>query len=273
MNKILVVEDESIIAMNLEEDLTAMDYEVVGIAASGDEAIEKARELCPDLILMAIAMPGEKDGIDASNEIKSEMDVPIIFLTAFADKELIKRAKMIEPDGYIVKPYEDREVRAAIEVALHKKYTEKFYKRLQRVKKRNTIAKLREQETKIKELETRNTDRAAILKEYIGLIILEILVDTNEKRPIREKDLMKAIQRKSCIPIDSETLHVSLNDLERKGILKEIKGFLSEAGLFFYLRNVKEIDEKGIYGAFLAKFTARGERIQELEELIWSSRR
>jgi signal transduction histidine kinase len=124
MKKILVVEDESIIAMELELHLTEMGYEVVGIASSGVEAIAKARELRPDLILMDIVMPGEKNGIDAATEIKSEMDVPIIFVTAYADEERIKRAKTVEPFGYIVKPYEDREVRATIEVALYKKEME-----------------------------------------------------------------------------------------------------------------------------------------------------
>ena len=118
---ILVVEDESIIAMNLEERLMEMGYTVVGRASSGEEAIEKAREFRPDLILMDIVMPGEKDGIDASGEIKSEMDVPIIFLTAYADEKFVERAKRVEPVGYIVKPYEERELRAAIEIALYKK--------------------------------------------------------------------------------------------------------------------------------------------------------
>ena len=123
---ILVVEDESIIAMNLEEHLMGMGYKVVGGASSGDEAIAKAREHRPDLILMDIVMPGEKDGIDASEEIKSEMDVPIIFLTAYADEGFVERAKRIEPVGYIVKPYEKKELRAVIDIALYKKEMEKM---------------------------------------------------------------------------------------------------------------------------------------------------
>ena len=121
----LVVEDESIIALELEEHLTGMGYEVVGRASSGVEAIAKARELRPDLILMDIVMPGEKNGIDAAEEIKSEMDVPVIFVTAYADEEFIKKAKMVGPFGYILKPYEDRELRAGIEVALYKKEIER----------------------------------------------------------------------------------------------------------------------------------------------------
>ena len=119
--KILVVDDETIIAMELELHLTRMGYEVVGIADSGLAAIEKARELSPDLIMMDIVMPGKLDGIEAAREIVATMDIPVIFLTAFADPEYINRAKEIGPFGYLVKPYEDRELQAAIEVALYKK--------------------------------------------------------------------------------------------------------------------------------------------------------
>jgi CheY-like chemotaxis protein len=124
MKNILVVDDESIIALNLEEDIKELGYKTADIAASGEKAIEKARELRPDLILMDIAMPGEKDGIDAAVEITAELDIPIIFLTAYADEELIKRAKRVKPSGYILKPYDKREVRAVIEMALCKKEME-----------------------------------------------------------------------------------------------------------------------------------------------------
>jgi CheY-like chemotaxis protein/predicted transcriptional regulator with HTH domain len=140
MKKILVVEDESIIAMELEKHLTEMGYDVVGRASSSVEAIAKAKELRPDLILMDIVIPGEKDGIDVAKEIKSELDVPVIFVTAYADEEHIKRAKKVEPFGYLVKPYEDRELRAGIEVALYKKEKER---RLQ--KAHDKMAKANEQ--------------------------------------------------------------------------------------------------------------------------------
>jgi signal transduction histidine kinase len=128
MKKIMVVDDESIIAMELELHLAEMDYEVIGCASSGAEAIAKAKELRPDLILMDIVMPGEKNGIAAAEEIVSRMDIPIIFLTAYANEEYIKGAKNVGPFGYIVKPYEDRELRATIEIALYKKEMERKLK-------------------------------------------------------------------------------------------------------------------------------------------------
>lgn len=166
MSKILVVEDEAIVVMSLEEDLTAMGQEVVGTAASGDEAIEKAMALRPDLVLMDIAMPGNKDGIDAADAIMSEIDVPVIFLTAHSDPKLIKRAKLIKPVGYIVKPYKDTELKVAIELALYKKGKDVIYTQMQKDRMSNLIAKLREQSEEIKELETKYGELKATCENY-----------------------------------------------------------------------------------------------------------
>ncbi|NMX21266.1 PAS sensor protein [ANME-1 cluster archaeon GoMg4] len=181
MNKILVVEDESIIAMELEAHLTSMDYEVVGRASSGVEAIAKARELRPDLILMDIVMPGEKNGIEASEEIKSEMDVPIIFVTAYADEEFIKRAKTVEPFGYIVKPYEDRELRAAIEIALYKKEMEEARKRAE--EKVKEAGRLREHF--LKETSHRIITPVTIIGGCAQLLLESNNLDDAKKRKIR----------------------------------------------------------------------------------------
>ena len=101
-DKILVVEDETVIAMELELQLKKMGYDVVGRAGSGVGAIEKATELHPDLILMDIVMPGGMDGIGASKQIISTQNIPVIFLTAYADEEYIKRAREVGPFGYLV---------------------------------------------------------------------------------------------------------------------------------------------------------------------------
>jgi PAS domain S-box-containing protein len=125
LNRIMLVDDEAIITMQLEKRLSTMGYEVVGVASSGEESVHMARKLKPDLVLMDIVMPGRVDGIDAASRIRSELDIPIIFLTAFADEANINRAKGAEPFGYIVKPFHEEEVRASIEVALHKRTGEK----------------------------------------------------------------------------------------------------------------------------------------------------
>ena len=125
MHKIMVVDDETIITTQLEEVLTSMGYKVVGKASSAKASISMAKRLSPDLILMDIVMPGKLDGIDASQAIKAELDIPVIFLTAYADDKFIERAKNVEPYGYIVKPFQEKEIKATIEVALHKKDMER----------------------------------------------------------------------------------------------------------------------------------------------------
>ena len=117
---ILVVDDEAIIAMNLRNRLERLGYEVFMPVASGEEAIEKAGELSPDLILMDIVLLGELDGIDAAAKIRSEYDIPIIYLTAYSDEAILERAKITEPFGYIIKPFKDRELNTSIEMALYK---------------------------------------------------------------------------------------------------------------------------------------------------------
>ncbi len=123
MQRLMLVDDEAIITTQLNERLTSMGYDVVGTASSGEDAVEMARRLKPDIILMDIVMPGKLDGIDASEIIKKELDIPVIFLTGHNGKFLM-RAKKVEPLGYITKPYRERQLRAAIEIAICKKEME-----------------------------------------------------------------------------------------------------------------------------------------------------
>lgn len=124
MSKILVVDDEAIITMQLEERLTALGYEVVGMAASGEESIEKARRLKPDIVLMDIVMPGKMNGIEAAKQIYEEMGIPCVFVTSYADDAIIEKAKEARPYGYIVKPFNELEIKAAIEVGLFRSASE-----------------------------------------------------------------------------------------------------------------------------------------------------
>ena len=129
MSKILVVDDEAIITMQLEERLTAMGYSVAGMAASGEDAIEKARRLSPDLVLMDIVMPGKLNGIEAAKTITGEMGIPVVFVTSYADDAIIEKAKQVGPYGYIVKPFNELEIKAAIEVVLFRKAAEQELRR------------------------------------------------------------------------------------------------------------------------------------------------
>lgn len=118
--RVLIVDDEILIARELEARLIGMEYDVVGIAATGVDAVSLAIETRPDLVLMDISLRGDMDGIDAAAEIRSQYSVPIIFLTAFADEKTLERAKKTQPYGYIVKPFNERELQANVEVALYK---------------------------------------------------------------------------------------------------------------------------------------------------------
>ena len=124
MSKILVVDDEAIITMQLEKRLSVMGYSIAGMAASGEDAVEKARRFRPDLVLMDIVMPGKMNGIEAAVIITKELDIPVVFITAYADDSIIEKAKSARPYGYIVKPFNELEIKAAIEVALFRKASE-----------------------------------------------------------------------------------------------------------------------------------------------------
>ncbi|MBF0508862.1 MAG: response regulator [Deltaproteobacteria bacterium] len=123
--KIMIVDDEAVIALRLKKALSAVGYDVVGTASSGVQAVELARHFRPDVILMDIVMPGRLDGIAAAELIKSELDIPIIFLTAYSADQFVEKAKLTEPFGFIVKPFHDSELKAAIEVAVYKKGMER----------------------------------------------------------------------------------------------------------------------------------------------------
>jgi len=129
---ILVVEDERIVAIDLADTLTQLGYTVIANLDSGEAAIEQAVKLRPDLILMDIRLKGKIDGIQAAHEIRNQINVPIIYLTAHSDGPTLVRAKGTEPFGYLVKPFKAPELCCAIEIALHKHEVE---------------AKLRERET------------------------------------------------------------------------------------------------------------------------------
>ncbi len=118
--RILVVEDESIVALDIKNSLNILGYEVVGHASSGEDAIARAMETRPDLVLMDIILKGEMDGIQAAETIRARLDVPVIFLTACADDKTLNRAKVTEPFGYLLKPFEEWELHGHIEIALYK---------------------------------------------------------------------------------------------------------------------------------------------------------
>jgi len=117
--RILIVEDESIIAMETESTLKGLGYQVVSVVGSGDKAIEAAEKVKPDIVLMDIRIKGEIDGIATAEVMRTRFDIPIIFMTAYLDEKRLEKAKLTMPFGYILKPIQERELRVTLEMALH----------------------------------------------------------------------------------------------------------------------------------------------------------
>lgn len=118
--RIMIVEDERIVAKDLQFRLQGLGYQVVAMASEGHDAVQKATATRPNLVLMDIRIEGEIDGIQTAELIRSELDIPVVFLTAYADQATLSRAKITEPFGYILKPFEERELQSTIEIALYR---------------------------------------------------------------------------------------------------------------------------------------------------------
>ncbi|MFO7977697.1 MAG: response regulator [Bacteroidales bacterium] len=118
--KILVVEDESIVAKDIQGSLKKLGYLVPTTVSSGEKAIEEIEENRPDLVLMDIMLKGQMTGIEAANVIKERFNIPVIFLTAYADENTLSKAKISEPYGYIIKPFKEKELQTTIEMAIYK---------------------------------------------------------------------------------------------------------------------------------------------------------
>jgi len=142
--RILIVEDELIVAQDLRGSLEALDYEVCGIVDSGEAALEKAEALRPELVLMDIVLAGEMPGTEAAGLIRQRFGTPVVYLTAYTDDETLARAGVTDPSGYIVKPFQDKELRSVVEIALHKARIE--------TERRQAVEALRSSENSFREM-------------------------------------------------------------------------------------------------------------------------
>lgn len=172
--QIFIVEDEAIVADDLAVTLKFLGYSIAGIAHSGEAAIGKIPVTMPDLILMDIHLAGKIDGVDATKAIHEMSDVPVIYLTAYADAALLARAKLTGPYGYIIKPFGERELKAAIEMARYKYRLDRQLKQSE-----ENLKRLNE------ELEERVASRTATLRQQLEF--LQQLIDTIPA-PIYYKD-------------------------------------------------------------------------------------
>jgi two-component system, response regulator PdtaR len=118
--KVLIVEDDNVILSIEKWRLSNLGYDICGSAGTGAEAMECAAYMRPDIVLMDITLKGEMDGIETASRIKKNFDIPVIFVSSHTDEEIISRAKAVNPDGFIKKPFNDDDLRIAIELGLKK---------------------------------------------------------------------------------------------------------------------------------------------------------
>ena len=130
--KVMVVEDEFIIALDLKDVVKGFGYNVVAVATSGYDAVEKASKFKPELVLMDIMLKGKIDGVEAADIIRQKLDIPIIFVSSFSDEESVIRAGKVSDYGYLIKPFDNRQLKEVIEAAL-KKHEEKNYSNVNRI--------------------------------------------------------------------------------------------------------------------------------------------
>jgi len=175
--RILIVEDESIVALDMRYRMDALGYEVVGLCDNADAAIREALAKKPDLVLMDIQLKGEMDGIKAAEIIRQSADIPVVYVTAFADTETLQRVKSTQPFGYIIKPFQEREVSVALEMALEKHRYEATLLRAKREAEEAGRAKSEFLANMSHELRTP-------LNSIIGMI--EMTRDISEKKEARE---------------------------------------------------------------------------------------
>ena len=127
--QVMIVEDEAIVSIDIRENLINFGYQVVGISSSGEDTIKNALKNRPEIILMDIELEGEMNGIETARQIKSQLDIPVIYLTSFSDDTMLAKALETEPSGYLLKPFFARELHTTIQTAINKSAIEKEFKR------------------------------------------------------------------------------------------------------------------------------------------------
>ncbi len=192
--KILVVEDEAIVAKDISVCLKKIGYEVIGTLSKGEKVIPAIEENKPDLILMDIMLAGNMTGIEVSKKIKDQYDIPVVFLTAYADEKTISKAKVTEPYGYVIKPFKEIDLRTSIEMALYK------YK-----KEKEKIAGI--EESKI-------IQSSPLSKEFIYVKSNSRLVKVENDKIL----FVEALKDYVIIhtPNDKYTIHSTMKDIEKK---------------------------------------------------------
>ncbi len=219
---IVVVEDESIVAKDIQVCLKNLGYEVVGVYSRGEDIVEQAPNLNPDLIMMDIMLKGELNGIEAAAEIRKTLDIPVIFLTAYTDRDTVNKAKETEPFGYIIKPFKEIDIQTAIEIALYKHRKELAVK-----KERDFYYNLVDKQDSSDMMFVKANHRLVKIR-YEDIFYIEALKDYV---------VINVLERRY-------TIHSTMKDIERK--MPEKDFVRVQRSFIVRLDKIKEIDHSNV---------------------------
>lgn len=219
---ILVVEDESIVAKDIQVCLKKLGYEVVGVCSTGEAAVETAEKTKPDLVMMDIMLKGDMSGIQAAAAIRKTQDIPVIFLTAYTDRDTVDKAKETEPYGYIIKPFKEIDIQTAIEIALYKHSREKVVKQ-----ERDFYYNLVEKQDSTDMIFVKANQRLVKIK-YKDIYFIEALKDYV---------VINTLERRY-------TIHSTMKDIERK--MPEKDFVRVHRSFIVRLDKIKEIDHSNV---------------------------
>ena len=219
---ILIVEDESIVAKDIQVCLRKLGYNVIGICSTGEGAVEKALDEKPDLIMMDIMLKEEMNGIQAAAAIRKEHDIPVIFLTAYTDRDTVDEAKETEPYGYIIKPFKEIDIQTAIEIAFYKHSKEKVVK-----KERDFYYSLVEKQDSNDMIFVKANQRLVKIK-YEDIYFIEALKDYV---------VINTLERRY-------TIHSTMKDIESK--MPEKQFVRVHRSFIIRIDKIKEIDHSNV---------------------------
>jgi len=219
---VLLVEDESIVAKDIQLSLKRLGYNVLGIENTGEKAISSARKLDPDIIIMDIMLKGKINGIEASEKIRKEQNIPIIYLTAYADENTLSKAKITEPYAYIIKPYKEIDLHTSIEMALYK-----HSKELEILKERDMLYNIVE-----------NKDNT----EYIFVKSKSRLIKLNTNDVIYIEALKDYVVINT--PAARYTIHSTMKDIQKK--MPEDKFLRVHRSYIVNLNKISEIESPNL---------------------------
>ncbi|MBU4534413.1 MAG: response regulator [Euryarchaeota archaeon] len=221
--KILIVEDEELVAQDIKSILEDLGYVVPAIISSAEEALEKIEQNCPDSVLMDIMLEGEMDGIEAAHVIGDRFDIPVVYLTAYSNGDVLKRAKKTEPYGYILKPFQEQDLKVNIELALYKHEAKKnkMYYLKERALNRQLENSLKEKDALLREIHHRVKNNLQII---ISLLSLQAKYFNDPRINNFFRDYVNQIKSMAMI---HEKMYQS-NDLNRINFTEYLPGLFSQ---------------------------------------------